>query len=49
MKLNLKIYDNLLNLRYKFLFAADFKYVYYIIKIHFENRHYFVFIILNIE
>ena len=49
IKLNSKIHDNFLNSRHKLLFAADLKYAYHIIKLHFKNRHYFVFIILNIK
>ena len=49
MKLSLKVYNNLLNSRYKCLFVINLKYAYFIISLHAKNRYFFVFIISNIE
>ena len=49
LKLSSKIHDHLLNFRHEYLFFANLKHVYYIIQLHFENKHYFVFIISEID
>lgn len=49
VKLFSKMHDNLLNLKHRFLFLINLKHVYYIINMHSENKHYFVFIIFEIN
>ena len=46
---NFKIYDYFLNLKHNYLFSTDLKHVYFIISLHFKNRHYFIFIIFEIN
>lgn len=49
LKLNLKIHDHLSNFKYKCLFFVDLKHAYFIISLHFKNKHYFVFTISDIK
>lgn len=43
------MYNNLSNLRYKYLFIANLKYTYLTISLYLENYYYFTFIILDIK
>ena len=49
IKLSSKVYNHLLNSNYSYLFIANLKYVYLIIPLYLDNRHYFAFTISGIE
>ena len=48
IELSSKVYDNLSNPRYKYLFIVDLKYAYLIISLYLEDRHFFIFKISGI-
>ena len=48
LKLSSKVYNNLLDLRYRSLFAANLKYIYLTIPLHPNNRYNFAFTISSI-
>jgi len=48
LKLLSKVHDNLLDLYYRSLFAADLKYIYLTILLHPNNRYNFTFTISSI-
>ena len=49
LKMSSKIHNHLINFYYNYLFSVNLKYAYLIIFLYFENRHFFVFSISNIE
>jgi hypothetical protein len=49
MKLSSKVHDNLSDSRHQCLFKANLKHAYLIIFMHSDDRHYFVFIISEID
>ena len=49
LKLIKKVHNHLFNLKHECLFTADFKHVYYCVKVYSENRYYFMFYILKIK
>ena len=49
LKLSSKVHDHLFNSRYKCLFSADFKHIYFTISLHLNNKHYFAFTIFDID
>ena len=49
LKLFFRVYNNLLNLRHKYLFIIDLKYTYLTISLYKNNRYYFAFIIVEIN
>ena len=49
LKLSSRVYNNLLNLKHKYLFTINLKYAYLTILLHENNEYYFVFIIVEIN
>ena len=49
LELNFKIHNYFSNLKHDCFFSANLKHVYLIISFHFNNRHYFAFIISEIN
>ena len=49
LELNFKIYNYFLNFKYDCFFSTDLKHIYFIILFHFNDRHYFVFTIFEIN
>ena len=49
LELNFKIYNHLSNFKHDYLFSINLKHTYFIISLHFENRHYFIFTIFEIN
>ena len=49
LEMSSKVHNHLTNPYYNCLFSADLKHAYLIIFLHFEDRHFFVFSILDIE
>jgi len=49
IELSLKVYDNLSNPRYRYLFVVDLKHAYLTIPLYLDNRHFFLFTILGIR
>ena len=49
LKLSSKIHDYLFNSHHEYLFLINLKHIYFIISLHSNDRHYFVFIIFDIN
>ena len=49
LELSSKIYNNLADPRYRYLFAVDLKHAYYTIPLYSNNRYYFAFTISGID
>ena len=49
LKLSLKIHDHLFNSKYKCLFSINLKHTYFTISLYFNDRHYFIFTISEIN
>lgn len=49
MKLSFKMHDNLADSQHRYLFSANLKRAYLRISLHLNNKHYFAFVISDID